>query len=204
MRHAKKHQLGIAFRPLDAPCASARALTPHSLCLSQLGHIMLLRDKRNNAAIIDCSSNKRSCITRSALAAEAHAFSTSFDSARALQPNLLPALNRKAPAQMLTSLKLLFDTITRLTGMAEKRVLIDIFTLRQSCKKSEMSNIAHVLSAANLADPLTKRARSDLLISFLHTGKFTPAVNQWMMRTVANSAEQQRWGSNCLTKQRAA
>ena len=56
----------------------------------------------------------------------------------------------------MTDSKSIFDTITKLSRVAEKRLIIDISALRQSYSSSEITNIGHVLSEFNLADALTK------------------------------------------------
>lgn len=63
----------------------------------------------------------------------------------------------------LTDSKLIFDTITKLTGESEKRLMIDIATLRQSHSSGEITNIGDVLTENDLADPLTKRIESNVL-----------------------------------------
>lgn len=120
-----------------------------------------------------CCSWKCDRIARSALAAEAHAFVSCFDFAFALKRDLKRIMDKTAPAHMLRDSKCLFDTITRLSGVTEKRLLIDISAMREACSKAEMSNVGHAPSEYNLADGLAKKTRSRASEEAMETGKLS-------------------------------
>ena len=67
----------------------------------------------------------------------------------------------------MTVSKSIFDTITKLSSIYEKRLLADISALRESYISGEIQNIGHVFSDCNLADALTKKTRSPVLNQLL-------------------------------------
>lgn len=113
---------------------------------SQLGIAILLKDKGANASLIHYASRKCRRVTRSILSAEVHAFSTCYDYALTLSHDLTQILSRKIPALLYTDSKSLFDTITKLSTVCEKRSLIDIAALREAYISGEQCNVAHISS----------------------------------------------------------
>ncbi len=81
----------------------------------------------------------------------------------------------------MTDSKSIFDTITKLSGVSEKRLMIDISALRQSYTKGEIANIGHVLSKFNIADGLTEKNKGNLLQMLLKTGKIDHPINIWIV-----------------------
>eukprot|EP00171_Calliarthron_tuberculosum_P023237 IDg23237t1 len=130
---------------------------------SQLGMIILLADDNGKASVIHYASWKCRRVTRSVLAAEIYALSACFDFCFTFAHDLANILGKKIPIFLFTDSKSIFDTITKLSSVSEKRLLIDISSLRQSYSSGEISNIGHILSEFNPADPLTKKMNSPLL-----------------------------------------
>ena len=82
----------------------------------------------------------------------------------------------------------IFDTITYLTFITEKRFLIDLSALREAYKTGAIQNLVHMLTQYNLADPLIKKIKSALLVNLLEVAIFYYLINQWIMhRTPQNS-----------------
>ena len=138
----------------DAGFANNKDLTP------QLAFIIVLKGEYDNAAIIHYGSWKCHCVTRSVLGADVYAFCNCLDYTMELADDLSSILNRKVKTVLLTDSKCLFDTINKLTTVAEKRLLIDIASIRESYSNGDLSNVAHASSAHNLANSLTK-AKAD-------------------------------------------
>ena len=90
-------------------------------------------------------------------------------------------LRKDIPVQLMTDSKSLFDTITKLSTVSEKRLLIDIAAIRETYRNGELSNVAHVASEYNLADCFTKRTKSNLLRHLMETGKLDHPINQWII-----------------------
>lgn len=57
---------------------------------------------------------------------------------------------------IITDSKSLFDTITKLSSVSEKRLSIDIAALREAYIIQDMKNFAHVSSKYNIVDVLIK------------------------------------------------
>ena len=89
--------------------------------------------------------------------------------------------NLDVPIVLFTDSKCLFDTITKMSTVSEKRLMIDISALRQSYARGEVFNIGHISSHYNLADPLTKRMKSKLMDEVILCGRLRHPVNQWIL-----------------------
>ena len=72
-------------------------------------------------------------------------------------------LQQNAPLYMLTDSKPLFDAITKRSQISEKRLLIDLATLRDACRRSEMDSIGFIRTQYNIADPLAKSMGKPIL-----------------------------------------
>ncbi len=57
--------------------------------------------------------------------------------------------------KLLTDSRTRFDSVISLCTTAEKRLLIDVFGLREAYRNGEISNIGWI-DSSNIADPLTK------------------------------------------------
>ena len=186
---------GLTFPPLDQDslrfyvCSDASFASNEDES-SQLAIVALLADRHGQASVIHYKSWKCDRITRSILAAEVHAFAAAFDFSYTLQQDVNSMLRKEIPLHMFTDSKSLFDTITRLTGLKEKRFLIDVKALRQSHKHNEMFNIGHVLSDRNLADPLSKNSNVADIQDLMETGRHTPHVNEWLITLDDNATIQ--------------
>lgn len=91
----------------DAAFANNRNLT------SQLGFIVLLKDKNDNAAIINYVSFICDRVIRSVLGAEVSAYSHCLDYTLSLSKDLLGRIGRKIETVMFTDSKSLFEPITK-------------------------------------------------------------------------------------------
>lgn len=88
----------------------------------------------------------------------------------------------KEKTLLFTDSKCLFDTITKLSTVSEKRLLIDIAAIREMYTKGELSNVAHVSSAYNIANVFTKaKADKTMLHQLMETGKLSHPINQWIV-----------------------
>ena len=92
-------------------------------------------------------------------------------------------LGKKIPIYLLTDAKSIFDTVTNLSNVSEKRLMVNISSLRQSYNSGKIENIGHVLTEYNLADPLTKRMKSIVLRELMTTGKINNPINLWILHS---------------------
>ena len=123
---------------------------------SQIGFIVLLKDKHDNASIINYGSWKCHRVTRSVLGAEVYAFSHCSDYTLALSKDLSTILRQKVKIIVLTDSKSLFDTITKLSTISEKCPFIDIGAIHENNTTDDLSNLAHVSSSYNISNTLTR------------------------------------------------
>ncbi len=130
---------------------------------SQLSTVIVLTDNDNNAIIIHYVSWKSRRVVRSPLAAEVYALSACHDYCMALAHHISTMIGKKIPVYLMTDSKSIFDTITKLSNVSEKRLTIDIASLRESYGSGEISNIGHALTKYNLSNPLTKKMNSKIL-----------------------------------------
>ena len=88
----------------------------------------------------------------------------------------------KVQTVLYTDSKCLFDTITKLSTVSEKRLLIDIAAIRETYTNGDLSNVAHVASKHNLANIFTKeKADSTMLRDLMTQRKCTHPVTQWIL-----------------------
>ena len=59
--------------------------------------------------------------------------------------------------------------------------MLNVATLRRSYSSGELESIGHVLREYNLADPLTKKMKSDALDQLMINGTITHPVNMWII-----------------------
>ncbi len=72
---------------------------------------------------------------------------------------------------MFTKSKCLFDSITELSTVSEKPLLINISAIRKSYINGAISNVAHVCSKYNLANVYAKKiADRSMLQALMKTG----------------------------------
>ena len=122
-------------------------------------------DNEGAANIIYYSSQKSKRIIRSALAAEFYAMMNGFDTAAALkvlldqlEPNAGAnnSLKSAVPMVIYTDSRSLYDNLVSLNTTTEKRLLIDLYLLRQAYERREIAEVRWILTEQNPADALTK------------------------------------------------
>lgn len=116
----------------------------------------MLKDKYKHFTIVHYGSWKCHPITRSVLGAEIYSFSHAMDFALALSFDLGKILSRKIKTIIYTDSKRLFDTISKLSTISEKRMLIFVAAIRQNYATGELTIIAHILYQYNISDAFTK------------------------------------------------
>lgn len=84
---------------------------------------------------------------------------------------------------MFADSKSLFDAITKRSQISEKRLLIDLATLRDARRRNVMNNIGFIRTEHNIADPLTKDMNKPILDQMLNTGVFAHPTAQWIAST---------------------
>lgn len=100
---------------------------------SQIRYIMLHFD-HSFRYIINFSINKIRIIVRSVLRGDVYLFSDSFDSVYTLKCDLQSLFATDIPLHMFTESQMLFKVITNLSKTEEKRLMVNIKSIRNVCK----------------------------------------------------------------------
>ena len=127
---------------------------------SQGGHIVFLRDNRGTCAPVVWSSKKIKRVVRSTLGAETLSAVDAMDSAylisNILKEILVQKEEREIEVFLYTDNKSLYDSMNTSNLMIDKRLRVDISSLREMHDKGEV-NFRWIEGDNQLADVLTKR-----------------------------------------------
>ncbi|RAL58503.1 hypothetical protein DID88_004007 [Monilinia fructigena] len=180
---------GLTFVPLDMDSIQLVVFTDASFAnntdlSSQIGYVICLMDKHNNANIIHWTSIKCKRITRSVLASELYALVLGFDVGAAIKGTVNAILKLKKPIPLIlcTDSKSLYDLLTKLGTSAEKRLLIDIMALRQCYENREITEIKWIDGKSNPADAMTKNGACQALKDLIDTNKIVIKETHWVER----------------------
>ena len=109
----------------DASFANNRDLS------SQIGFVIVLTDRNQDANILHWSSIKCKRVTRSILASELYALAHGFDIGAAIKSTIQKILQlEQLPLVLYTNLKSLYDYIVKLGIIQEKRLIVALMCLR--------------------------------------------------------------------------
>ena len=100
-----------------------------------------------------------------------YAFADAFDHAFTLKYDLESLLKQRIPLSLFTDSRSLFDVIKKSSSTSEKRLMIDITSVRKAYENQEISDVGFVRSNHNPADALTKTSKCKALDTIIHTGK---------------------------------
>jgi len=182
---------GLRFVPLDLATIRIAVFTDSSFAnnpdmSTQIGFVTVITDKDNKANIVHWSSVKCKRITRSVLAAELYAMSMGFDSASVIKSTIQQILDRPVDLVIYTDSKSLYDCLVKLGSTQEKRLMIDIFSLRQAYERREILEIVWIDGKYNIADAMTKEKCTNSLKALIETNKIdlSTGIIGWVERTI--------------------
>jgi hypothetical protein len=178
---------GITFVPLDKESLKLVVFTDASFAnnkdfTSQIGYIITLADKDNNANIIHWSSTKCKRVTRSILASELYGMASGFDMAVAVKTTFEGILDMKIPLVICTDSKSLYECMIKLGTTQEKRLMVDIMALRESYERREIAEIKWIEGDTNPADAMTKGKPCKALADLIDTNRLQMDVVGWVER----------------------
>jgi len=181
------NKTAMVMRQLDKDSLHIRAYADASFATnydqtSQLGYIIALCDKFDNASILHFQSYKSRRVARSVLGAETYAFADAFDFAFCTKQDIELVMGRDIPLMMFTDSKSLFDIITKCSHTQEKRLMIDLQAVRDAYESHEISNVGFIRGPNNPADGLTKIGKCPPLSHLLQTGRANFQVEQYILR----------------------
>jgi hypothetical protein len=190
---------GLTYVPLDLARAKLYIFTDGSFAnnkdlSSQLGFIIVLatetgrteNDFEIQGNIIHWSSTKCKRVTRSVLASELYGMTTGFDSGISLSTTLnriLDSLNiPRVPLVICSDSRSLYECLVKLGTTDEKRLMIDIMSLRESYEKKEISEVRWIDGKDNPADACTKKTPNQALERLISTNTLRIRIEAFVDR----------------------
>jgi hypothetical protein len=184
----KRNPVKLYYPKLDLSTAKLVVYTDASFATnedlsSQFGFILFAVDGAGRSCILDGQSSKCRRVTRSVLGAELFAMSHGYDRAAAMQHALSKI--RKLPIVIVCDSMQIFSSLTKLTAVSERRLMVDLAVLREAYEKDDIETFVHVRTHNNLADVLAKDALPGRtkLQEILNSGKLDIVVNCTVSRT---------------------
>ena len=152
---------------------------------SQIGYIVLLVDSTGRANILHYGSKRCRRVTRSVMAAELLSLVTGFDQAYTVRHIMEEILGRKLDLDAYVDSRTTFNCVAKSASTLEKRLQIDVASLREAYTRGEIKNFGWVPGSMNPADGLTKRvilADKHPLIRLMIENKIDINPKGWSMR----------------------
>jgi hypothetical protein len=205
---------GLRFIPLDLNKLQMMVFVDASFAgntdyTSQLGYVIVLANivtQQNTdgkkcikikANIIHWSSTKCKRVTRSVLASELYAMANGFDIASTVKATTdaavknSPAGYGRIPLILCTDSYSLYDCIVKLGTSSEKRLMIDIMSLRESYERREIDQVIWINGESNPADSMTKRPAKagNALRRLVDTNHLELITEAWVERNKEGALE---------------
>ncbi len=165
---------------------------------SQRGYVILLVDSNGNYSILNWTSMNCKRVTRSVIPAELYALHHAFDTGFAICHTISQISGRKVNIHLFTDSLTLFDSVVSLCSLAEKRLLTDIYGLRQPYRTGELSKICWIRAQYNLADALTKDFCQNFLHDVRRTHSIHTPVSQWVTQGLIPSHKNEIAGGTLI------
>ena len=106
-----------------------------------------------------------------------------FDLGAVIKATLSKLLQCDIPLILCTNSKSLYDCLVRLGTTQEKRLMIDIMSLRQSYERRKVTKIKWIHGHNNPADSMTKLKASTALKSIIDTNQINLDTLKWVERS---------------------
>jgi hypothetical protein len=189
---------GLTYIPLDLRTAKLFVFVDGSFAnnkdlTSQIGYEIFLANEKATADaftmtgnLIHWSSTKSKRITRSVLASEIYAMVHGVDMGIAIATTLSMITTRldipQTPLIVCTDSFSLYECLVKLGTTKEKRLMIDIMSLRQSYERRELFEVRWIHGNDNPADAMTKSNANGTLREFVDTNRITMRIQGQVSR----------------------
>ena len=182
---------GLHYIPVDIATAKLYVFVDGSFAnnmdlSSQIGFVIMLSNEviTNPAPsfniqgnLIHWSSTKCKRVTRSVLASEICAMAAGADMGLAIGSTLDTITNQLGlphiPIVICTDSFSLYECLVKLGTTKEKRLMVDIMSLRQDYERQDIHEIRWIQGGDNPADAMTKSSPNKALETFITTNKLT-------------------------------
>jgi hypothetical protein len=131
------------------------------------------------------SSIKCKRITRSVLTVELFAMIHDFDVDSVLKAILTKMLDTFISLILATDSKSLYDCLVRLEITVEKRLMMNVMTLRQSYERREITEVKWIHESNNPVDSMTKSKSFSALKTIIDINRINLDTIEWVERTTA-------------------
>ena len=152
---------------------------------SQIGILALLRNSNTGTCnILHYQSHKSKRVCRSVLAAELFSMIEGYDLGYSIKDSLQRILSIvNIPLKLATDSHSLFSLAINLSQTTERRLLIDLASIREGYEKRWISDIIWIPGTLNPADDLTKPYKQNgSLQLIMETNNFNPFRKSWVSR----------------------
>ena len=184
------NEVGLNYVPLDKESLRLMLFTDASFAnapnyKSQLGFVLLLADRFNKANIVHYGSSRCSRTTRSVMAAEIHGLIYGYDNAFVTKSMIEEILGVSIPIDGYVDSRTLFNVVAKFASTTEKRLQIDVQSLREAQDRQELRSLAWVPGTENIADGLTKGIVKDShpLWQLMKTNTINISPQGWIERS---------------------
>ena len=197
---------GLIYIPLDLSTTKIFIFVDGSFAnnkdlSSQIGFEIFLANEiiKNDSFIMNgnlvyWSSTKCKRVTRSVLALEIYAMVHGVDMGITIGSTVNMIAIKLGISKILiivcTDLFSLYECLVKLGTTKEKRLMIDIISLRQSYEQRELFEIRWIHGQDNPADAMTKDGANRALQSFVDTNRLTLRVQGWVNRDRSKEDDQ--------------
>ena len=142
-------ELRLVFPALDIDSIEVRVYADSSFAnnpdhSSQLGYVVFVVDKHDKCALVAWCSKTSRRVTRSVLAAELFALSAGYDIGYTTRHTLSTLLQRTVTLRLYTDSQGLWDAMTSLSPLAERRLAIAIAGLRQAYRTGDLRHLCRI------------------------------------------------------------
>lgn len=135
-------------------------------------------DNHNRANIVHHGSGKPKRVTRSGLTSELFAMVNGFEVCSTMRISLNKMFGKIIPLKIYTDSWTLYDCMTNINRIKERRLLIDLCMLRESYERRKINEVVWIPTQKNNTDAFTKSAPCAALSKLMSTNRLdiTPNV----------------------------
>ncbi len=192
----KTSNIGLTYKALDLDTCRLCLFTDASFAnsknfKSQIGFLLALVDGNNVANILHYGSSRCQRVTRSVMAAEIHGLLYGFDNALITKHLLRELINKDFDIHTYVDSKTLFNVVAKDAKTLEKRLQIDVWSIRESLKNGELKLLSWIPGKFNFADGLTKELINEHhpLWKLMQKNEINIQTNGWVENTVGKNSK---------------